>query len=97
MKKIIDTETVKYIEYDHTCPFDMAESLIDDYISVSTAERFMTDLHAMFALTEFGKDVHHALSIKKFGKATNKGIPKEVLNFYKRYDDWNKKRMAEEV
>ena len=93
MKKVIDTSLVQYKKFDPKDPFDTAYSICDwldgnDPVEIA---RIVDELRSRNLLNDFGQEVYMALELFRGMRATNKGVPKKTLDFYKKYDEWRKK------
>ena len=90
MKKEINTSLIQYTTYDKNCPFDCARSIIDwlDNIDKRYIKDVANELYSHNGLNDFGQEIMGALMLMCGFRATNEGVPKKTLAFYKRYDKW---------
>ena len=98
MKKVIDTSLVQYKKFNPKDPFDTAYSICDwlDGYNPPDIGRIVNELRSRNLLNEFGQEVCMALGLFIGMRATNKGVPRKTLAFYKRYDKWRKKNKIED-
>ena len=92
----MESPTVFAVIYDPENPFDMAQSIYDNFVkhqghSQDLIKDIINEMDDIDGLSDFGKQVLQALEFMMNWVATNKGISGKYFREYLKYHEWLKK------